>query len=248
MARPAACTPLDGPFRFSPGSRKPVRRIRWAGWRWSSLRCPPGTCGRWSLRGISRHHSRFPADFRCLLLLSARRAFLRIISRYSAAFAGELCQGRLALRASCCYQVIWLSGSMMNWTDTGDVPAVSLSVTTTTNRPVVVGVPLITPPLMPSPGGRLLADQLYWPLPPEACRVRLKGNLTVGNWSPGFVSDNARNRQVDDSLIDALWVDGEVTVRVSPPFHGGDPEVTVSVTLTLPPAGIDAVDPAPDDQ
>jgi D-amino-acid oxidase len=25
----------------------PIRTIRWAGPRWSSLRCPPGTCGRW---------------------------------------------------------------------------------------------------------------------------------------------------------------------------------------------------------
>ena len=51
--------------------------------------------------------------------------------------------------------------------DWGDA-SVSVTVILTGNRPSVVGVPVITPPLKLSPGARApVSDQLYRPLPPE---------------------------------------------------------------------------------
>ena len=57
---------------------------------------------------------------------------------------------------------------MMNDTenDWGDA-SVSVTVIVTRNRPSMVGVPVITPPLTLSPGGRPVPDQLYAPFPPE---------------------------------------------------------------------------------
>ena len=70
---------------------------------------------------------------------------------------------------------------MMNDTeaDWGDA-SVSVTVTVTRNLPSVVGVPLITPPLKLSPGGRPVADQLYGPLPPEAVSDSVNGSSSWG--------------------------------------------------------------------
>jgi hypothetical protein len=71
---------------------------------------------------------------------------------------------------------------MMNDTEAvwGDA-SVSVTVMVTRNRPSAVGVPVITPPLRLSPGGRVpVSDQLYGPLPPEGVSDRLNGTSIWG--------------------------------------------------------------------
>jgi hypothetical protein len=130
---------------------------------------------------------------------------------------------------------------MMNDTeaDWGDA-SVSVTVMVTRNRPSVVGVPLITPPLKLSPGASVpVSDQWYGPLPPEAVSDSVYGLSTGGcRGVPGLVTVSVGYEQATLTVALALWADGDVTTSVSVICHWFDAAVTESGTLTDPPAGI----------
>ena len=130
---------------------------------------------------------------------------------------------------------------MMNDTEAvwGDA-SVSVTVMVTRNRPSVVGVPVITPPLKLSPGARVpVSDQLYWPLPPEAESDSVYGSPTAGcTTDPGLVTVSVGYEHATLTVAPALCADGDVTTSVSVIPHWFDAAVTESGTLTVPPAGI----------
>jgi len=132
---------------------------------------------------------------------------------------------------------------MMNDTeaDWGDA-SVSVTVMVTVNRPTVVGVPVITPPLKLSPVGRgPVSDQLYEPLPPEGVSDSVYGSPTVGcSGLPGLVTVSVGYEHPTLTVALALCADGDVTTSVSVISHWFDAAVTESGTLTVPPAGISA--------
>ena len=80
---------------------------------------------------------------------------------------------------------------MMKDTDAvcGDA-SLSVTVMVTGYRfPLAVGVPLTTPLLKLSPGGRTpVTDQLYGSLPPDSLSDRVNDCPTVGNCVPGLPS------------------------------------------------------------
>ena len=130
---------------------------------------------------------------------------------------------------------------MMNDTeaDWGDA-SVSVTVIVMKNRPSLVGVPVITPPLKLSPGARVpVSDQLYWPLPPEAESDSVYGSPTVGcTTDPGLVTVSVGYEHATLTVALALCADGDVTTSVSVICHWFDVAVTESETPTVPPAGI----------
>ena len=129
---------------------------------------------------------------------------------------------------------------MMNDTeaDWGDA-SVSVTVTVTGNRPSVVGVPVITPPLKLSPGGRVpVSDQLYGPLPPEGVSDRREWLAERGCCSARIGHRQRRIAHLTLTFAAALCADGDVTSSVSVIDHWFDAAVTESGTLTDPPAGI----------
>ena len=110
----------------------------------------------------------------------------------------------------------------------------------------MVGVPVITPPLKLSPGGRApVSDQWYGPPPPEAVSVSVYGSSTPGcTTAPGLVTVSVGYEHATLTVALALCADGDVTASVSVMSHWFDAAVTESWTLTEPPAGIaTCVDP-----
>src|SRR5580692_1520954 len=111
---------------------------------------------------------------------------------------------------------------MMNDTDAdwGDA-SVSETVMLTRNRPALVGVPVITPPLKLSPGGRgPVSDQLYEPLPPEGVSDSVYAWSSVGcTRAPGLVTVSVGYEHATLTVALALCADGDVTTSVSVISH-----------------------------
>jgi hypothetical protein len=83
-------------------------------------------------------------------------------------------------------------------------------------------------------------ENLYEPLPPEAVTGTLMPEPSSTDWFPGFETAST-GEHCTASLAVAEWLDGEVTVSVSPISQFLEAGVTESETLTLPPAATDFV-------